>query len=164
MRPETAARVHALKRTTIGELRAEYRQVFGEESRSHNRQFLWKRIAWRLQELDEGGLSERALRRARELANDADLRIRWPKGTFEGVAGRTVTGKVPVGHDPRLPMPGAVLTREYRGQTVQVTVLQDGFEYDGEVYRSLTAVAKAITGSHWNGPLFFGLRKAGGSR
>jgi hypothetical protein len=59
-------------------------------------------------------------------------------------------------------MPGAVLTREYRGQTIQVTVLPEGFEYDGEVYRSLTAVAKAITGSHWNGPLFFGLRKTGG--
>jgi hypothetical protein len=54
-------------------------------------------------------------------------------------------------------MPGAVLTREYKGRTIQVTVLPSGFDYDGQVYRSLSAVAKAVTGSHWNGHLFFNL-------
>jgi hypothetical protein len=56
-------------------------------------------------------------------------------------------------------MPGAVLTREYRGRTIAVTVLDEGFECEGTVYRSLTAVAKAVTGSHWNGYLFFGIAK-----
>ena len=162
MKPHIARQVNALRKMTARELRAKYREVFGEESRSHNRDFLWKRIAWRLQELDEGGISERALRRARELANDANLRIRPPKGAFAGAAGRTVTGKVPARHDARLPMPGAVLTREYHGETIHVTVLSEGFECNGEVYRSLTAVAQAITGTHWNGHHFFGLRKAGG--
>jgi len=58
----------------------------------------------------------------------------------------------------RLPMPGAMLTRQYRGQTIQVMVLPNGFEYEGQIYRSLSAVAKAVTGSHWNGYGFFGLK------
>jgi len=58
------------------------------------------------------------------------------------------------------PPPGSVLTREYKGRTVRVRVLDDGFEYEGQPYRSLTAVARAITGSHWNGRAFFGLTKA----
>jgi len=160
MRHDITTRVAALKRMTAGELREEYVRVFGEESRSGNRQFLWKRIAWRLQELDEGGLSERAKRRARELARDADLRFRAPKGVFDAKPA-VATGKLRTTHDRRLPMPGAVITREYRGRTITVTVLEDGFEHDGEVYRSLTAIAKAVTGSHWNGYHFFGLGKNG---
>jgi hypothetical protein len=66
---------------------------------------------------------------------------------------------VPFSRDQRLPLPGTVLTRDYKGQTVQIRVLENGFEYDGEVYRSLSAVAKAITGTHTNGYLFFRLRK-----
>ena len=62
----------------------------------------------------------------------------------------------PVSDDP---LPGTVLTREYKGREVRVRVLEKGFEYEGQPYRSLSAVAKAITGSHWNGRLFFGLRK-----
>jgi hypothetical protein len=159
MKPHIAKEVRALQRLTVGELRAKYREAFGEESRSGNRTFLWRRIAWRLQELDEGGLSERAVRRARELACDADLRIRPPKGAFANLNGQTITRQLSAPHDWRLPMPGTILTREYRGETHQVTVLPNGFEYDGEVYRSLTAIAKAITHTHWNGPAFFGLRE-----
>ncbi len=59
--------------------------------------------------------------------------------------------------DSRIPPPGTVLTREYRGQTLRVTILDRGFEYDGKVYRSLTAIAQAVTGTHWNGLAFFGL-------
>jgi hypothetical protein len=59
-------------------------------------------------------------------------------------------------HD-RLPIPGTVLTRKYRGRQIEVKVLPNGFDYDGQVYRSLSAVATAVTGSHWNGLLFFGL-------
>ena len=164
MRPETARAVECLQGMTVRELREEYARVFDEASRSNNKQHLWRRIAWRLQELDEGGLSERALRRARELANDADLRIRPPKGAWEPFNGRTQIRNAAFSHDPRLPMPGTILAREYHGQTHQVTVLAGGFEYEGESYRSLTAVAKAIIGTHWNGYHFFGLGKRGGRR
>ncbi len=153
-----------LSRMTVGELRERYREVFGEETRSSNRDFLRKRLGWRIQALAAGGLSERALRRAEELANDADLRVRPPRGGVlpAAEAGRTVVGRLGVSPDRRLPMPGTVLTRAYRGETVTVTVLDGGFEYGGQVYRSLTAVARAVTGTHWNGFHFFGLCCRGG--
>jgi hypothetical protein len=155
MTPNIAKQVKALGDLTVAELRERYREVFGEPTKSTHKDFLRKRIAWRLQANAEGGLSERALRRAQEMANDADLTLLAP-------AARTVTRPFKPSHDRRLPMPGAVLTREYRGQTISVTVLDDGFEYAGTVYRSLTAVAKAVTGSHWNGLLFFGVAGKGG--
>src|SRR5262252_8603944 len=73
-----------LKRMTVRQLRQKHVEVFGEESRSNHKQFLFRRIAWRIQALAEGGLSERARRRAMELANDADLRIRAPKCASTG--------------------------------------------------------------------------------
>ena len=157
MTPKVAKQVEALRDMTVAELRERYEVVFGEESRSSHKDFLRKRITWRLQANEEGGLSKRALRRAEELANDADLRLLAP-------AARTVIGRLAPKHDRRLPMPGTILQREYHGQTVTVTVLDSGFEYAGQVYRSLTAVAKAVTGSHWNGLLFWGLTRDGGGR
>ncbi|NUN53627.1 MAG: DUF2924 domain-containing protein [Planctomycetaceae bacterium] len=71
-----AARIRALQDMTVPELREQYREVFGEETRSRHKEFLWRRIAWRMQANEEGDLSERALRRAAELANDADVRLR----------------------------------------------------------------------------------------
>ena len=154
MTPKVAQQVEALRDLTVAELREKYAEVFGEHTRSSHRDFLRKRIAWRLQANEEGGLSSRVLRRAKELANDADLRLLAP-------AARTVVRPFRPSRDRRLPMPGTVLQREYRGQTVTVTVLATGFEYAGQVYRSLTAVAKAVTGSHWNGLAFFGLTAKG---
>ncbi len=152
--------VEKLRAMTVGELRERYVDLFSEESRSRNKQFLWKRIAWRMQALAEGDLSERARQRARELARDADVRIRPPRGTFGPQAeGRTSVRPFTPSHDRRLPLPGTLLTREYRGKTIRVTVLEKGFEYDGRVYRSLTAIANEVTGSHWNGYGFFGLAK-----
>ena len=159
--PSIEQTVAALGRMTVGQLREKYLEVFGEPSRSGNRDFLFKRIAWRIQSLAEGTLSERAKRRAEELARDADLRTtlpRPPKAQPEARA-QAVTLPAPravTSHD-RLPLPGTVLTRTYRGRRVEVKVLPQGFEYEGQVYRSLSAVAKAVTGSHWNGLLFFGL-------
>lgn len=164
-----AARIAALRRMTVDQLRAEYERVFGEATRSRHREYLWKRIAWRIQAEEEGGLSERALRRAAELARDADVRVRPPRGAFDGIAAapaRTETVRFGRVHDPRLPLPGAVLTREYKGKVLRVTVLDTGFEYGGRVYRSLTAIANEVTGTRWNGLLFFGLtapRRASGS-
>ena len=81
---ETAMRkeIDELSRMTVGQLRQKYLEAFGEESRSNHKQFLFRRIAWRIQAIAEGGLSESARRRALEIANDADLRIRAPKTKF----------------------------------------------------------------------------------
>ncbi len=151
--------IAALQRMAPKELRARYAEVFGEQTRSGNKPALIKRIAWRLQARAEGGLSERAQRRAEQLARDADLRLTPPKGPKSEEAGWTKTGTICGGVDDRLPPPGTVIARGYKGQTLRVTVLQDGFEHEGEVYRTLSAAAKAITGSHCNGYLFFRLGK-----
>ena len=153
--------IEEVQRMTVRELREKYQDLFGEESRSNHRQFLVRRIAWRLQELAEGGLSERACARALEIANDADLRIRAPKGFLkppsEDEADRTIVSRLQGSKDERLPMPGTELTREYRGQRVVVRILDDGFEYKGNRYRSLSSIASEVTGVRWNGFLFFGL-------
>ncbi|MEK6674492.1 MAG: DUF2924 domain-containing protein [Planctomycetota bacterium] len=147
---------------TVTQLRERYAEVFGEAARSFNKQHLIKRVAWRFQAIHEGDLSERARHRARELANDADLRIRPPAlPTVNDNAGGTRTSPFRVEQDDRLPMAGTLLKRTYKGQTVQVRVMPKGFEFDGEVYRSLSAVARKITGAHWNGYHFFGLHQRG---
>src|SRR5438270_7743368 len=148
--------IAALGRMTAAQLRDKYLEVFGEPSRSGNHDFLFKRLAWRLQADAEGGLSERAKRRAEELARDADLRTTLPRP--KAVAGgQTVAlaitcsavgsgGGAPA--HARLPVAGTVLTRLYRGRRVEVRVLPDGsFEHEGQAYRSLSAVAKAVTGT-----------------
>ncbi len=154
--------VQVLGAMTVPELQARYAQVFGEPGRSRHKQFLVRRITWRLQANAEGGLSERAQRRAEEVVDERELRTKAPAKTASDPTGPTVTGLLVSNHDTRLPMPGAVLSREYRGREVVVLVLDNGFEHDGKVYRSLTAAVKAITGSHWNGYHFFGLGTKGG--
>ncbi len=158
--------VSAMKRMTVTQLRERYGEVFGEACRSNHKQWLVKRIAWRLQANEEGDLSERARKRAAELANDADLRMKAPSPKKQPPAprGRKVQATITRTHDSRIPMPGTVLTREYKGETVQVTVLPTGFDYEGEVYPSLSAAAKAITGSHTSGFLFFRLNANGGRK
>src|ERR1700693_2651926 len=109
----------------------------------------------------EGGLSERARRRALEIDNDADLRIRAPKTKIGADVALdpklSVSRKVASALDPRLPPPGTYLEREYKGRRVIVRVLVNGFEFDGQVYRSLSAIAQEATGTKWNGFLFFNL-------
>ena len=146
---------------TVGELQEKYLEVFGEETRSHHKEFLRKRIAWRLQALAEGDLSERARRRAEELANDADLRMRAPRdpikpGSVEMKA-RTTTSCISPSSDPRLPLPGTLLAREFEGRDIVVKVLDNGFEFDDRRYKSLSAIAQEVTGTKWNGFLFFGI-------
>ena len=149
----------ALRRMSVGELRLRYVEVFGEATKSRHKQWLIKRILWRMQALAEGDLSDRARRRAEELANDADLRLRPPR--TPAAPSQTQAVQAPADRNSRLPPPGTILTRPYKGETLQVKVLPQGFEYEGQVHKSLSAVAKAITGSHCNGYLFFRL---GGKR
>jgi hypothetical protein len=138
---------------TVSQLREKYEEVFGEPTTARNKDFLWKKIAWRIQELEYGGLSERAKQRAREIADEQDIRVRPPRGYLKDL---TMSGKKKA--KSHLPVPGTILTREYKGEEIRVEVLEAGFRYDGQVYRSLSAVARRVTGSHWNGRLFFNLK------
>jgi hypothetical protein len=152
--------VAALKRLRIAQLRQRFAELFGEATSASNRIWLVKRIIWRLQALAEGDLSERARRRAEELARDSDLRLNAPQRKDPPTAAEPSVVppepmSMPAPVDPRLPPPGTILTRPYKGQQLHVQVLTDGFAYAGRVYPSLSAVAKAITGSHTNGYLFF---------
>lgn len=160
-----AKEVSAMERMTVGQLRARYTEVFGERTNGRHKEWLIKRIAWRMQANAEGDLSERARRRAMELANDADLRVTPPRERKPAPDAdqRTKTVATTVRANDNL-LPGTALKREYKGHTVRVKVLANGFEWEGERYKSLTAVAKAVTGKHWNGYHFFNLRKNGGER
>src|ERR1035441_9533098 len=81
-----------------------------------------------------------------------------PQG-FPGAADRTATMRLAINHDARLPVPGGLLAKEHKGETHVVKVLDNGFDYDGRLYRSLSAIAQEITGTKWNGYLFFGIAK-----
>ena len=146
----------ALERMRISELRTRYAEVFGERPRSGHRLWLMRRIAWRLQALAYGDLSQRARERALELANDADLRLTQPRKESGPVFGNVMRPMATAGDD-RLPMPGTLIKRHYKGRTLLVEVLAEGFSFEGRVFPSLSAVAKAATGAHWNGFHFFGL-------
>ena len=163
-----AATMVTLNGMTMTELRERYAEVFGEATRSFHKTHLVHRIIWRMQALAEGGLSERAFQRAKELACEADLRVAAPLSAHRSpndndispTTAVVLTEPFKISTDCRLPMPGAVIQRRYKGQTIRVKVLTKGFEFEGEAYRSLSAIARRITGAHWNGPLFFRLNKA----
>lgn len=148
-----------LREMSVRELREKYEATFGDPTRAGNKDFLFKRIAWRIQSQAEGDLSERARRRAELLARDADLRTTAPRAPLVEMGAVDATPPASTA-DERVPPPGTVLTRHYRGQAYHVVVHQDGFEYDGQIFRSLSAIAKLITGSHWNGLLFFKLARS----
>ena len=169
MKDTILAQIMGLKSLSTEELLKKYEELFdGKKASSDNRIYLVKRIAYRLQELEYGGstrpegpahhysgLSAKAKDRLKELIEKYDpvnnKAIR-PKVSIETQA-RTKTR----GRDIRLPIPGTIITKDYRGKKQQVKVLEDGFEYEGKIYKHLTAVAEKITGAHWNGYNFFNL-------
>ena len=148
------AQIQELRSMTVNQLRDKYEEVFGEYTGARNKDYLWKRIAWKIQELKFGGLSEKARQRAREIADEQDIRIRPPKGTLDEL------GQVQPKPNPskRLPAPGTILTKEYKGETIEVEVLENGFRYRDQIFRSLSAIAREVTGTNWSGPAFFGLK------
>lgn len=152
MEKTLAVIIRELQELRVGELRKKYAELFGEETGSHNKPQLIKRIAYRLQELAEGSLSERARRRAKELADEAHVRARVPAGALDAV---DTTPPAKPKRDGRLPAPGTVLVREFGGKRHEVRILDNGFLYGGTRYRSLSAVTRAITGTPWNGFRFF---------
>src|SRR5437899_11405500 len=119
--------VSALQRLSVAELRGRFAELFGEATRATNRIWLIRRLAWRLQAKAEGDLSERARKRAAELANDADLRLRAPRSFWRSLETRSESVR-----DPRLPPVGTVLKRWYGERTIEVMVLAAGFEYQGK--------------------------------
>jgi len=155
-----ASRIAALPTMTLAQLQREHRTVFGEDATSKHKAFLWRKIAWGLQANAEGGLSEHIQQRAAALANPLHLRVRPPRDTTPT---RTPSAD-PVNTASGTPTPGTILTRRHRGTDHVVRVLADGFEYQGTLYRSLTAVAAVITGGHCSGRAFFGLTGKGRAR
>lgn len=158
MNHETEREMARLQQMATGEVCERYAQLFGEVARSRHKPYLIRKIAWRLQALAEGDLSERARRRAEELANDADARVTPPRPYGRGPESSNeppVVATVPT--DRRLPAPGTAIVRQYKGRTLRVLVTPNGLECDGRRYKTLSAVAKAITGSHVNGYRFFKL-------
>jgi hypothetical protein len=158
--------IEQLRRATVGELRVRYLELFGQPSRSNHKQFLFRRVAWRLQALAYGELSEQARQRALTLAQDVDLRIKAPAhlvAAAHQALEPTLGSRRKPGHDVRLPKPGSVLRREYKGQMVVVEVLPNGFQYQDRFFKSLSAVARQATGTPWNGYEFFRLKASAGS-
>ena len=158
--------IEKLRRASLAALREKHREVFQEETRCRHREHLFRRIAWRLQALAEGDLTERARERAHQIACDADLRTVAPREflTVGGVPVRTARGdrnrRPP---DSRLPLPGTLLSRKWKERTLLVEVLADGFRFENRVYASLSAIAVAVTGTRWNGLAFFGLTVPAGA-
>lgn len=137
------AQVADLERLSMGELRTKWEALYDTPPPgSSNRKQLIARLAYRIQELVYGGLSRETKDRLEKMGL-AD----GPDGTVQ-----------PTPRDPHLPVPGTRLIRDWQNRRIEVTVLDKGFEYAGRTYRSLTAIATTITGTKWNGQMFFGMR------
>jgi hypothetical protein len=142
MNDSVLAQVAALPEKSTAELKQLWRGLYDREPPSGNKPFLIKRLSYRIQELAYGGLSARAEAKLNVLIEEEDQRVRG----------------LPIVRKGDRPIAGTRLIRQWQGVEHCVTVLDDGFEYGGAKYRSLSAIARAITGTRWNGPLFFALR------
>lgn len=156
MKGDISAARELLKNSSIQVLKKKYEELFGlQETSSTNSVWLYKKIAYRLQELEHGGLSEKAQTRLKELTQTYD-----PVNNSTLRPDSNAIAKAYLSHsyrDKRLPIPGSILERMYQGKKIEVKVLEKGFEYNGRIYKSLTAVSKLITGSNWNAFSFFKL-------
>jgi len=146
-----------------GELQQLFGDLFGCEIPSGNTEYARRRVAWYLQAERESGLPDSARQYALAIARDSRLRVRIganvERRTNRLALDHTTTTRIISDHDSRLPMPGSVLVKKYKGRTIIVNVLNAGFEYGGQRFSSLTAIAYEITGTKWNGFAFFGLAK-----
>ena len=148
-----------MKSMATAALQEYFETVCLEPPRSRNRDWMIKKIAWRLQANEQGGLPERVRQRALAMADDADLRKRPPQSFTDQISlAVEQTTVIDTGRDPRLPPSGAHLYKTYKGKKLAVYVGDNTFEFNGTTYGTLSAVAKAISGSHVNGFTFFGLK------
>jgi hypothetical protein len=155
MNDQLRREIEQLRREKTTALKARYRELFGEESSSSNHAHLFRRVAWRLQALAEGDLTQRARERAIALAADADLRLRAPRQFWRELEEKAKQSS----RDPRLPAAGTILQRHYQDRNISVRILDEGFEYERKIYDSLSSIASSVTGTRWNGFAFFGLNK-----
>jgi len=149
-----------LHKLTPRELRERYRELFGVELTSPCKQQLVRRINWKLQALAHGDLSERARCRIVEISQDPELRIQLP-AVLVPIRRQGSAARIPRRRTMEYSAlkEGVELQRQFRGRTVLVKVSASGFEYQGRCYGSLSAVARAATGTRWNGLVFFGIKK-----
>jgi len=144
--------IAALRAMPAADLVVRYEELHGKPPRCRNKTWLWRRIAWKVQEQRFGGLSEVARRKLDELIEELDLPL-----------GETRTVRAKVTTKPGEPKIGTTLTRVWKNREVLATRTAEGWECDGVVHRSLSGVVKAVTGSHASGPAWFGLVKSKGS-
>jgi hypothetical protein len=143
------------KTKTLEELKAKYEELFtGKKATSNNKVFLWRKIAYRIQELNYQGLSDDTQRRIK------DLIARYDPVNNKSLRPQESAQEMPSKHssrDKRLPIPGSVITKVYKDRSLEIKVLDKGFEFEGKTFRTLSAVACHVTGVHWNGYLFFNI-------
>jgi len=155
-RPQVLRHIAELHRLPMPELTERWRVLMGGDAPPYNKAFLVKRLTCRLQELAHSGLPMDALHTMEHALDAAGYDAAG--GERDATRAATPTAR----RRPGLPMPGTRLLREWQGRQYDVLVTHDGFEFEGRPYKSLTAITKAITGTHWNGPHFFGLRRKQG--
>jgi hypothetical protein len=152
-----------LVQMSTADLRTLYREMFSSDVQGGNPEFARRRIAWRVQAEQEGGLPESARQHALAIAREIPARLRLSENVKRQQRGvpleRTVSVHVISDHDSRLPMPGSLIVKAYKGRNLSVRVLTSGFEYEGKKFTSLSAIAREITRTRWNGFSFFGLTK-----
>ena len=148
-----AAEIEELRLLPYHDLVSRFTKLWGHEPKIKSRSYVFRRSAWKLQEQRLGGLSQKAKDRLEELIGEIKLPLHGDKRTERRPINRGDGVKV-----------GTTLTRQYKGQEIRVTVHPDGFEWEGIKYRSLSALAREITGSRWNGRLFFHLPPKGKTR
>lgn len=153
-----------LPRLGPAELQAIHREMFGAEHAIANCQHLRRKIAWHIQAAKEGGLAEAVRSFAISIARETELRTRVSENAArrrDAIPPELSVITMVVGHAPdaRLPMPGSLIVKKYKERTLVVKVLDDGFEYEGRHYTSLSTIAGEVTGTRWNGFTFFGLGK-----
>jgi len=149
-------KIMELKDKSLLELKAIYKEVYRSETApSSNKVYLWRKIAYKLQEIEHGGISAEAQGKIEEFIQKYDPVNN--KALRPGVSSDNKGKKSKLSRDKRLPIPGTIITKEYKGTSLEVKVLEKGFEYNNKQYKSLTAIAKEVTSAHWNGYLFFGL-------
>ena len=149
---EVLNQIEALKTAPRPAIEAKYKELLGRTDIPSNRTYLIRQLAYRMQELTYGGLSLEAKAKIEDLVKTYN--------PINKVISKS-SGKTESGRDTRLPLPGSFITKKYKGKRIEVKVLENDFEYQGAFYKNLTAVAQTITGAHWNGFMFFGLRKNG---
>ena len=159
LKEQLRAKLRALEAMTVTELREEHYRLVNRATKSRNKRWLVKKVFFRMQEIIEGRtLSDAARAKARELADGQSLRVHAPEARqLPNLGDGTEQPARP--RDPRLPPVGTVLTREFGGKVHRVGVLEGGFRYEETEYKSLSAVARAIARTRWNGYAFFGLTR-----